>query len=147
MTTRGFCCRPKARIDLKICHCYALAYQRTSSPQRSSRTNSSVAQPAGTASETSGGRPLSLTSSEVQQHEGWAETVDLVEQSAELGNDTLDEADLCLPVGVALLPQGAVLHSSLCAEDLRSWPSGWQRAVALRPAGARRGRGLLGGVS
>jgi hypothetical protein len=40
------CCMPTdSEASLKICHCYALAYQRLSSPQQPH--NSSVVQPAG----------------------------------------------------------------------------------------------------
>jgi len=45
--------------------------------------------------------------------------MDLVEQTMETANDTLDEADLCLPVGVILFVDGCAVHSSLCHEDMR----------------------------
>mmetsp|Transcript_10427 Transcript_10427/g.19475 ORF Transcript_10427/g.19475 Transcript_10427/m.19475 type:complete len:488 (-) Transcript_10427:1484-2947(-) len=46
------------------------------------------------------------------------EMMDLLEEISQIGNDTLDEADLCLPVGIALVVNGNVVHSSFCKYDL-----------------------------
>mmetsp|Transcript_22661 Transcript_22661/g.44460 ORF Transcript_22661/g.44460 Transcript_22661/m.44460 type:complete len:756 (+) Transcript_22661:349-2616(+) len=46
------------------------------------------------------------------------EALDLLDHSSEQFNDTLDESDLCLSVGVAAFVRGSVVHSSLSASDL-----------------------------
>lgn len=51
--------------------------------------------------------------------DSFEETMDILEQTEQIGNDTLDEADLCLPIGIMLICDGQILHSSLCAQDNR----------------------------
>ncbi len=60
-----------------------------------------------------------MSEKEMRSRETIEDVLDCVEECVSNGNDTFDESDLCLCVGIAFVMNGNIVHSSLGHDDLR----------------------------